>query len=220
VKNAYRPAVRIAAAGLAVIAYVLISHYTSSIASGDGNRFVGIALLPYLAVAVVLAWRSRHRYAWLLSCAAIAALTWRHLDAIGDHAAWVYFIQHAAGNAILALVFGSTLASGRVPLCTRIAALVHDPMEPGLVRYTRQVTVAWTVFFALNACVSAVLFAYAPIMVWSVFANILDLPLVALMFVIEYIVRLRVLPEVKHVSIFESMRRYIQLARTSPPPAA
>jgi len=38
--------------------------------------------------------------------------------------------------------------------------------------------------------------------------------------VIEYIVRLRVLPEVKHVSIFESMRRYIQLARTSPPPAA
>ena len=177
-------------------------------------------MLPYLAVAVVLAWRSRHRYAWLLLCAALATLTWRHLGAIGDHAAWVYFIQHAGGNAMLALVFGRSLVGNRVPLCTRIAALAHDPMEPRLARYTRQVTLAWTVFFAANACISAVLFAYAPVVVWSVFANILDLPLVALMFAAEYIVRLRLLPDVKHVSIFDAMRRYIHLARTSPPPTA
>lgn len=218
-KNGYRPAVRTVAAGLALTAYVLISHYASSLATKDGGRFAVVALLPYLAVAAVLAWRSRHRYTFLLLCAALAALTGRHLDAIGDHAAWVYFIQHAGGNAMLALVFGTTLVGNRVPLCSRIAAFTHDPMEPRLVRYTRQVTLAWTIFFTVNACMSAVLFAYAPIVIWSVFANILDLPLVALMFAVEYGVRLWLLPDIKHASILDAMRRYLHLARTSPPPA-
>jgi uncharacterized membrane protein len=220
VKNGYRPAVRIVGAGLALTAYMLISHYASSLPPKDGSRFVAIALLLYLAIAAVLAWRSRHRVAWLLLCAALATLAWRHLGAIGDHAAWVYFIQHAGGNAVLALVFGASLVGNRVPLCSRIAAIVHNPLEPRLARYTRQVTLAWTVFFAANAGMSAVLFAYAPVAIWSVFANILDLPLVALMFAVEYVVRLRLLPDIEHVSIFDAMRRYIHLTRTSPPPPA
>ena len=219
-KNGYWPAVRTVAAGLALTAYVLIAHYALSLPPKEGSHFAAIALLPYLAVAVVLAWRSRYRVAGLLLCAALAALTWRHLDTIGDHAAWVYFIQHAAGNAMLALVFGGSLVGDRMPLCSRIAAIAHNPMEPRIARYTRQVTLAWTIFFVVNACVSAVLFAYAPIVVWSVFANILDLPLVALMFAVEYCVRLRLLPDIKHVSIFDAMRRDFHLARPSPPPAA
>ena len=202
-KNGYWPAVRTVAAGLALTAYLLIAHYASSLPPKDDSRFAAIGLLPYLAVAVVLAWRSRHRVAWLLLCAALATLTWRLLGAIGDHAAWVYFIQHAGGNAMLALVFGGSLVGNRVPLCTRIAALAHHPLEPRLARYTRQVTLAWTIFFVVNACMSVVLFAYAPIVIWSVFANILDLPLVALMFAVEYGVRLRLLPDIKHASIFD-----------------
>jgi uncharacterized membrane protein len=220
VKNGYLPAVRTAAAGVALAAYVTLSHHASSAASPDGARFTVIVLVVYLAVALLLAWRSRHRLGWILLCLALAALAWRHAEAIGDHAAWVYFIQHAGGNALLALMFGSTLAGSRVPLCTRIAAFVHDPMEPELVRYTRQVTLAWTIFFSANAAISAALFASAPVMVWSVFANLLNLPLVVLMFAVEYGVRLHRLPDVRHASIFEAIRRYIHLARTSPPPTA
>ncbi|MEO8753435.1 MAG: hypothetical protein ABI624_12230 [Casimicrobiaceae bacterium] len=219
-KNGHWPVVRIVAAGLAVTVYVVISHYAASLPHHDGSWFAAIALLPYLAIAVALAWRSRHRIAWLLSCAALAALTWRYIDTIDEHTAWVYLIQHVVANAMLALVFGNTLVGGRVPLCTRIAALAHDSMEPKLVRYTRQVTVAWTIFFAANACISVVLFAYAPVVIWSLYANILDLPLVALMFAAEYGMRHWLLPDMKHASIFDSMRRYIRLARTSPPPAA
>ena len=177
-------------------------------------------MLPYLAAAAVLAWRSRHRYAWLLLCAALAALTWRHVDAIGDHAVWVYFIQHAGGNAILALIFGRSLVGNRVPLCSRIAAITHVHLEPRLARYTRRVTLAWTIFFAANAGLSALLFAYAPIVLWSVFANLLAIPLVALMFAVEYVVRLRVLPDIQHVPILDGIRLYFHLGRASPPPAA
>ncbi|NDP41208.1 MAG: hypothetical protein GZ089_00585 [Aromatoleum sp.] len=219
-KNGDRPAVRTVAAGLALAAYVLISHYASSLPPEDGSRFAVIALLPYLAAAAVLAWRSRHRYAWLLACAALAALAWRHLDAIGDHAVWVYFIQHAGGNAILALIFGRSLVGNRVPLCSRIAAITHVSLEPRLARYTRRVTLAWTIFFAANACLSALLFAYAPIVLWSVFANLLDIPLVALMFAVEYVVRLRLLPDIEHIPIFDGIRLYFRLGRASPPPTA
>ena len=219
-KISYRSAVRTAAIGLALIVYVLLSHYALSLAPAGGSRFAAIALLPYLAVAAILAWRSHHRYAWLLMCGVLALVASHYLHAIGDHAAWVYFVQHVSGNAMLALVFGATLLRGRVPLCTRIASLQHDPMEPRLVRYTRQVTLAWTIFFAANAGMSVALFAYAPIVVWSTFANILAVPLVALMFAAEYLVRLRCLPNMKHTSIFDAMRGYIRLARTSLPPAA
>lgn len=215
-----RSAVLAVMAGLALIAYVAFSHYVSSVVPKNGGRFVIPLLAIYFGVAAMIAWRSRQRYSWMLLCAALAALAWQHLDAIGDHAAWLYFAQHAGGNVILGLVFGTTLVEGRVALCTRIAALAHDPMEPRLVRYTRQVTLAWTLFFAVNACVSAVLFAFGPLVVWSVFANILDLPLVALMFAAEHAVRRRVLPNMQHASILEGVRRYIRLMRTSAPPAA
>jgi uncharacterized membrane protein len=181
---------------------------------------VAIALLPYLAVLCVLAWRSRHRYALLLACGAVAWLAWRHLGAIGDHAAWVYFAQHVGGNVILALVFGITLAGNRVPLCTRIASAEHDPLEPGLARYTRQVTQAWTIFFAANAGISALLFIYAPVVVWSTFANVLGLPLVALMFGAEYLVRRRRLPHIRHASILGAIRGYVHLTRTATRPTA
>ena len=219
-KNGYRPAVRFTVAGLALTAYVLISHYASSLPPEEGNRAAVIALLPYLAVAAVVAWRSRHRYAWLVVCAALAALAWQYTSAIGDYAVWVYFIQHAGGNAVMALVFGRSLVGNRVPLCSRIAAIVHGPLEPEVARYTRRVTWAWTVFFAVTAGVSALLFAYAPIMLWSVFANLLAVPLVALMFAVEYVVRLWLLPDIKHAPILAAIRLCLRSTRASPPPTA
>jgi uncharacterized membrane protein len=117
----------------------------------------------------------------------------------------------------MALVFGRSLIGQREPVCSRIAAIAHGPLEPRLARYTRQVTLAWATFFALNAGVSAVLFTCAPVGVWSLFANLLAVPLVALMFAVEYIVRLRRLPDVKHSTIFDGIRLYFRGERAPTP---
>jgi hypothetical protein len=53
-----------------------------------------------------------------------------------------------------------------------------------------------------------------------VFANLLSVPLIALMFVSEYLVRLRMLPDIKHVSVFHGIRLYFRSIRASPPPIA
>ena len=211
--------VKVVAVGTAMTLYVLLAHHVSNLPPEDGGRFAALAMLPYLAIAAALAWRSRHRLGWLLGCAALAVLTWLQVKAIGEHAAWVYFVQHAGGNAFMAVVFGITLVGDRVPLCSRIAILVHGTLEPKVARYTRQVTAAWTIFFAASAAISVGLFAFAPTVVWSVFANILCAPLVALTFVVEYFVRLQLLPDVKHVSLLDGIRLYLRTMRTSPPPA-
>jgi len=207
-------------AGLALVSYVLLAYYASILPPDEGKFSVAIALLPYFVVAAVLAWRSRHRVAWLLLCLGIATLTWRYLDAIGDYAAWLYFVQHASGNAIMAMVFGISLGRDSVPLCSRIAAMTHGPLDQRVARYTRNVTQAWTIFFVGMAGTSVVLFAFAPLMLWSVFANLLSLPLVALMFAGEYVVRLRFLPDIKHVTLLEGIRLYRRSLRAAPPPIA
>jgi uncharacterized membrane protein len=220
VKNRDRPSFRDVLVGLAVVCYVLILHYASKLPTSEGKLSAAIALLPYLMLAIALAWRSHHRTAWLLVCAGLATLSWQYLDAIGDHAAWMYLAQHAGGNAIMAVVFGISLAAGRVPLCSRIAGLIHGPLDARLARYTRQATQAWTIYFVCITCASILLFACAPIALWSVFANLLSVPLIALMFVSEYLVRLRMLPDIKHVSVFHGIRLYFRSIRASPPPIA
>jgi uncharacterized membrane protein len=220
VKIGYRPTLRVVVVGLALTGYVLLSHHASSLPPDQGVWSAVVALLPWFVVAVIVAWRSRHRYAWLLLVAGLVAVGWRFLAPIGDHAPWVYFIQHAGGNAIMALVFGSSLVGAREPLCARLAGVIHGPLEPRLAHYTRQVTLAWTIFFAGTATLSALLFAYAPIHIWSIFANLLAIPLVAFMFAAEYGVRLRLLPDIEHIPFLGAIRLYFRTASASPPPSA
>jgi len=129
----------------------------------------------------------------------------KHADAwVG----WLYLAQHVGINIVLGLLFGRSLGGHRQPLVTAIARLVHEVMTPALLSYTRRVTVAWTVFFFLMAGVSILLFVFAPIRVWSVFANILTLPLVAVMFITENEVRKRVLPAEDQIGILGTWRAF------------
>jgi uncharacterized membrane protein len=93
----------------------------------------------------------------------------------------------------LLLMFARTLRRGREPLITALARRMHDDFSADLARYTRRVTIAWTCFFAVQLVASIALFCLAPLVVWSFFVNVVDLPLVAAMFLVEYACRLRCL---------------------------
>lgn len=130
------------------------------------------------------------------------------INKTGTWVHWLYLLQHVGINLVLGLMFGRSLTGGREPLVTTVASLVHEVMTPVLLRYTRQVTVAWTIFFFAMAVVSILLFLLAPIGVWSVFANILTLPLVALMFIAENEVRKRILPAEDQIGILGALRAF------------
>jgi uncharacterized membrane protein len=191
----------------AVVAWAGAAHYTSAmVESSSWGALLG--LLPFVAIAAAFCWRSPRRvamFALLALAAAGLALVWPRLAA---NVGWMYFIQHAGTNALLGIGFGRTLAAGRQPMCTRLAAVGRSALSPALRRYTRQVTLAWTLFFAVMTTASVALFAFGPIGVWSAFANLLTLPLVALMFVAEYAVRLRALPPEDRSGILDAVRAY------------
>jgi hypothetical protein len=99
-------------------------------------------------------------------------------------------IMHWGIYASLLASFALTLRSGRVPLITAMAYRLHGDISTELAAYTRNVTIAWSIFFAVQLTLSVSLFCLAPLTLWSFFVNILDIPLVVLMFATEYMVRL------------------------------
>jgi uncharacterized membrane protein len=94
-------------------------------------------------------------------------------------------------NGLFLVVFGCTLLPGREPLITRFSRLEWDTMSDDLNRYTRRLTIGWTVLFALSL-LAAVLFAvYADLATWSWFVN-LGAPAVCLFyFLAEHLYRIR-----------------------------
>ena len=199
-------AARIAAVGILALGYACLAHYTNTYDTGSGGAL--LALAPLAIAALVLAWRSRHRLPamTLAVSACVAALL--ALPLLQRHTSMIYWIEHAATQSLLCMGFARTLAPGREPMVSAFARMVHGTLAPPMMRYTRQVTVAWSVFFGAMALVSTVLFVSAPVAVWSTFANFFTAPLIALMFVGEYAVRRRVLPDMDHASIIAGVQAF------------
>jgi len=206
------------------IAYPVLAHYSAATSAATTLPSLGVAvsLAPSLAILLWLAWRSPMRPAMLLLCAVVGGLLWEFWGVLERNFSWVYFLQHAGTNVMLAAVFGVTLGRGRQALCTRFAEVVHGSLAPEEVRYSRQVTLAWMLFFLAISLISSVLFFFVSIEVWSVFANFLSFPLILLMFAAEYGIRRRKLPHQKKHSIMDGMLAYWKTPAARPgvsPPA-
>lgn len=115
-------------------------------------------------------------------------------------------LPHALVNAALLALFGLTLLPGREPLITALARTLSGALSDEAVAYTRGVTWAWSLFFAAQLLVSPILFLAAPLPAWSFFVNVLNLPLVILMFAAEYAFRLRHLRDAPRHSLSDVMR--------------
>jgi uncharacterized membrane protein len=194
----------------AAIAYPVLAHYSTATSAATTLPSLGLAvsLAPSLGILLWLTWRSPMRRLMVLVCVGVGLLLWSVWSALERNFSWVYFLQHAGTYAMLAAMFGVTLARGRQALCTRFAEAIHGSLTPEEVRYSRQVTLAWSLFLLAISLVSSVLFFFVGIEVWSVFANFLSFPLILLMFVVEYLVRRRKLPHQKKHSILDGMRAY------------
>jgi uncharacterized membrane protein len=203
---------QLAAVVVAVIAYSGLSHYSNSHAQAR-DLATGLALAPMLALGAVLAWRSLGAVLAVLSAILTAFLLFEFWPGLTRNFSVLYFVQQFGFYVLMALSFGTTLIAPRVPMCTMMADKIHGPLTPQELRYTRQVTVAWTVFFVLNMLATWLLFQFAPLKVWSIFVNFASLPLLALMFLGEYLVRRQVLPRVQGGGIIATLRVYFAASR-------
>jgi len=203
----WRRRLQLAAIILFVVAYAGLSHYSNSVAKTH-DLGVALAFGPVLSVGLLLIWRWTHLLVALLAAAA-AALLLRHLwPSFEKNFTWVYLVQEGGFYSLMAASFGQSLLGRRVALCTQLADKVHGPLTAEEVLYTRRVTAAWSALFLLITALTLGLFLFAPLRIWSLFANFCVLPLIGLMFVAEYAVRRRVLPQVPRRGILAAVRVY------------
>jgi uncharacterized membrane protein len=201
------PRLQLAAVGVFVVAYSGLSHYSNSHAEARDLSTI-LALAPMLTLGLVLTWRWRGALLTLLAAAGVGLVCRYFWPQLTRNFPLVYLIQQLGFHGLMAATFGLSLLRGRVPLCTQLADKVHGPLGVAELRYTRQVTAAWTIFFLANAAVTLLLYALAPLRIWSMFVNFASLPLIGLMFAAEYAVRRRVLNQVETGGLIATLRVY------------
>ncbi len=198
--------------GLAVVvflaAWAFLAH-TGSAGEGSGDLSVLLGIAPIVATLGLLLWRSSHPALTATGILAmLGGLAWLW-PTLRDNIALLFFIQHLGTNLALGTLFGRSLLGGGEALITQLARAVHQgELSARKYRYTRQATLAWTLFFLSNALISAMLWLFAPHPVWSVFANLLSAPLLAAMFIGEHLWRAWALPPEERPSIAQVVRAY------------
>ena len=183
-----------------VIAYQVLV-YCMIVDQPDGGLGGGLMAAPLLVIAGCVLGRTRRGcvlLALLTVAGVIGLLLWR---SFGASPALFYPVPYLGVYAVLLWLFARTLRPGRQALITRLATHGHGEQPAEIARYTRRVTWAWCVFFAAMALTSVSLFLFEPLPVWSVFNNLLNLPLVAAMYLCEYAWRLWRYPNFSHASI-------------------
>jgi len=192
-----------------VIGYAVLANYTNQ-SNQAGALGALLALAPIALALMAFAWRSAQRPVMLglLALAGImVGLLWHALE---QHYAWIYWLEHESVQWLLFITFARTLVAKRQPLCSQFAEIMHGELTRQHARYTYRVTVAWTLFFAAMITISGYLFFMQPVAIWSIFANFVFLPLVVLMFIVEYGIRRLVLPELEQADVMAAVRAYFQ----------
>jgi uncharacterized membrane protein len=203
----------LAGVAAAVIGYAAATHW--AVASGHAGALgLALALAPVLVGLLWLAAATR-RSPWVKLAAAGTALGLALLAASHATAAlgWLYPLPSILVYGALLWMFGRTLMPGREALVTHLARHVHGALPDEITAYTRQVTWVWCVFFGAMALTSLLLFAFAPLSAWSLFVNVLSLPLIAVMFVAEYVYRVLRHPRFPHASLLTAVRVFHELGR-------
>jgi uncharacterized membrane protein len=205
------PGLQIAAACLAIAAYAGLSYYCNA---AGGSRSLGtlLVLAPLVGLAWVLAWRATPAIVALLLCAGSLGLGVALWPTLERHFVVLSMVQESGLYALMGVTFARTLQGGQVPLCTRLADRIHGPLSDREFAYTRRVTAAWVLFFFVVTAVSLTLYAVAPLRIWSAFSNFCTLPLVGAMFLGEYLVRRKALPQQRRAGLVATVRVYFTAA--------
>lgn len=165
---------------------------------------------PMLIIGGWVLFSAVRRAWWPLLVLALAALIYFVIS--GDHGRIgllaVNGFSHATINLFLIWLFGRTLLHGREPLITQISRKLNGQLRPEIVVYTRHVTIAWVIFPSSQVIFSLALYIFAPLEAWSFFVNVLNAPLLVLMFVVEKIYRTQRYPHHPRTTIMQAIEVY------------
>jgi uncharacterized membrane protein len=186
-----------------VLGYPLVCHLGAS----QGLAWPGLAWLAGLFAATAWA-RAGARLPLLALAAATLGIAALAGPALGGA---LLRLPPILVSGALAIVFGETLRPGRNPLILEIAERARGTLPQGVRAYGRGLTVFWTVAFLALALESLLLALLADDYWWSLFTNLINYGVLALIFPLEYAVRRRVLSDLEHEPFFDYLRGLVRV---------
>jgi uncharacterized membrane protein len=93
-------------------------------------------------------------------------------------------------NAVMLVLFSWSLAYPP-SVIERIARLQHPDLPPEGVIYTRRVTQVWCGFFIVNGSIALATAVWASVELWSLYNGFIAYLLMALLFGVEYLIRIK-----------------------------
>jgi uncharacterized membrane protein len=180
-----RPESRIA---LAVVSLLVI--HVAIIKQADAAAV--IAGLAYAGASLAIDWQAGasagRRGIWFIAIGvlliALAAISAGYASAVA-----LLLAPSVVVNAALFVLFGHTLLPGREPLITRFRRFDIGYVAPKFIRYTRRLTLFWTILFAFGTAVSLAAAVAGDIELWSWIAFVLLPALSAAFFLGEHAYR-------------------------------
>jgi uncharacterized membrane protein len=194
---------------LIIVVYVALVHHVNT--SGQPSMLGALlALAPLLLITLTFALKVTSKLFGLCLILLFIIVSWVALPLIAQHTASIFWLLDVGLMLVLLVTFGRTLQSGQKALCVHFAEIINGGTLPiAHAHYAYKVTIAWVIFFALMILVSSLLFFLAPLASWSFFVNFLTLPLVALMFIVEFLVRRQVLTDLPESNVLDAVRAYL-----------
>lgn len=184
-----------------VFAWVLLSglFFTGPILLADGilPGWAGIPVSLIPCFAIILAWLSTiktQRGQFILLAGSSVTFYWiNKLDLLKPE--YIFLTNFTVINVLLFWMFGRTLRSESIPLCTRFAALVHEKLSPEIISYSRGLTYVWAAFFATQVVLWFVLFVTLSFSTWYQLITIAPPALIIMVFVLDWVARQFLLPD-------------------------
>ena len=200
--------------GIHLVLLLLAAAYPLALHAGvlNGNLIApSLILLLLLMVTGVLELLKGRSVGWLIILSSALCCGWLLMHR--PDTVKLLLLPPIFINGSLFILFTMTLLPRQTPLITRFAQLMHQnerPLKENELRYTRGVTLFWSMMFAFLTLESALLARYASAETWSLFTNFINYLLVIAAMLIEYRIRVWKLPHLEHpgfVSFVRSVRR-------------
>lgn len=168
----------------------------------------GFASLELLVFAALTIWRGLKTELPILR---IGSLLLGVLLLLGAFFSGAYFIWLVPSFAYLWLtaLFGHTLWMPP-SLCERLVRLLYPVFLPGIAEYLRQLTWIWTLFFAVNVVICALLPAIAGQTAWAIYTGGLVYVLMAMLAIGEWFYRHRRFPDMEIPPAKETLKYFVK----------
>ena len=181
---------------LMLLSYPFVVHF----------NLVGNSSIPFALVLAVSIFAFLLRFkvtAILVLVMLLSASIMLYADRVQD----LYFLPPIVINLFIGVIFLNGLRNNHVPLIEKYIVLMEGKISDAERQYARNLTVVWVFVLFTLMIESIALTLFFSQEIWSLFTNFINYMILALMFVGEYLVRLRTFPDKQHMSFIEYIDR-------------